>query len=138
MTDFPTPVRPTEDSADFFAAAAEGNLLLRRCSICGAVRGPQVSTCPACHAESHNTIHSESTGTLVSWSVVHRSPLPDVDGPYTVGIVEAREGPWVVLRLLCPVDHHLRAGQAIAYVGRHSGDDGEYILAGSPVEAAHR
>ena len=63
---------------------------------------------------------------------MHRSPLRDVLGPYTVGIVETKAGPWVVLRLLCPVVHHL-PGQTVAYVSRHSG---EYIIAGAPVEAA--
>ena len=136
MSSFPTPVRSTPDSTDFFAAARESRLLLRRCTDCGAVRAPQAPACPSCHASAHSTITAEGNGTLVTWSVVHRSPLPDVTGPYIVGAVETEEGPWLLLRLLCPIDSVLFTGQAISYVSASTGEDGESVIAGVPAGLA--
>ncbi|KAF0960283.1 Zn-ribbon domain-containing OB-fold protein [Rhodococcus sp. T7] len=135
MTDFPTPVRSTHDSAEFFDAARQGRLLLRRCSACGTVRAPHAPVCPACHESVHSTLDADGTGTLVSWSVVHRSPLPDVTGPYVVGVVETREGPWLPLRLLCAEDTTLHAGQRVSYTSAPTGEDGEPIIAGVPIAA---
>jgi uncharacterized OB-fold protein len=65
----------------------------------------------------------------VSWSTVHRSPLPDVAGPYVVVIVELTEGPWLLLRLLDATDGtdgRLRLDQDVELVALPSGTDPEH------------
>ena len=109
-------VRRTAGSADFFDAARDGRLLLRRCSDCGTVRGPQEGVCPACWAVEHTAVTASGRATLVSWSVVHRSPVPAVAAPYTAGIVEVEEGPWLLTRVLTADDEELVEGQPLTVV----------------------
>jgi len=105
----------TTDSADFFDYARLGKLLLRRCDSCGAVRGPQERFCPQCHAAAHTKTHAQGSASLVSWAVVHRSPLPALEEqtPYTAGIVELTEGPWLLVRVLTAPGEALRAGMEL-------------------------
>ncbi|GAB2642491.1 hypothetical protein GCM10027270_33560 [Nocardioides ginkgobilobae] len=92
-------VERTEDSADFFDYADRGVLLLRRCDACGEVRGPQEAWCVSCRAEEHTVVEAGGGGSLVSWAVVHRAPLPWLETPYVAAVVEVDEGPWLLVRL---------------------------------------
>jgi uncharacterized protein len=69
-------------------------------------------------------------GTLVSWTVVHRAPLPVLAAsvPYVSAIVELAEGPWLMVRLLVEHPGRLRVGDPVRvrYVRTGWGDeDGE-------------
>ena len=121
-------VRRTADSADFFDAARHGRLLLRRCSGCDAVRGPQEPVCPACYAVEHTAVSASGRATLVSWSRVHRSPVPGAPAPYTAGLVEVAEGPWLLTRVLTAADETLVAGQPLTVVVAPGAADGEPIV----------
>lgn len=109
-------VRRTAGSADFFDAARDGHLLLRQCNACEVVRGPQEQVCPACWAVEHTALTASGRASLVSWSLVHRSPVPAVPAPYTAGIVEVEEGPWLLTRVLTAADETLVAGQPLTVV----------------------
>jgi hypothetical protein len=54
-------------------------------------------------------------GTLVSWAVVHRAPLPVLAAsvPYVSAIVELAEGPWLMVRLLVEDPARLRVGDPV-------------------------
>jgi uncharacterized OB-fold protein len=124
-------VTRTSDSADFFDLAREGRLLLRRCADCATIRGPQESFCPRCHAAEHEILPAAGSGTLVSWAVVHRSPVPDLepDAPYVAAIVEVAEGPWVLVRLTSPEIDGLRAGRSVRIVvAPTTHEDGEPLV----------
>jgi uncharacterized OB-fold protein len=123
MNPFPVPVRRTPGSAEFFDFAARGALLLRQCPSCSVVRGPQERFCPSCHAEESVALAALGTGRLVSWCVVHRSPVPGLEVPYTAAIVECDEGPWVLLRLLGGESATLRVGAAIELVTAVTGEE---------------
>jgi uncharacterized protein len=121
----------TPDSADFFDYARLGKLLLRRCDSCGAVRGPQERFCPRCHAAAHTMTHAQGSASLVSWAVVHRSPLPALEEqtPFTTGIVELAEGPWLLVRVLTAPGEALRAGMELEIWIAAAGDgEGEPLV----------
>lgn len=138
----PTPtfphVRRTSDSADFFDAAREGRLLLRRCDACGTIRGPQVRWCPQCHAAAHQPQFAAGCGRLVSWAVVHRPPHPmlEADAPYVAGLVELDEGPWVPVRVVRDPDQELRVGTPVRVLTSASADDGEAVVFAEVVAGA--
>jgi uncharacterized OB-fold protein len=118
----------TADSADFFDFAARGRLLLRRCTACGFVRAPQDALCPSCFATAHEKIAAAGPGTLVSFAVVHRSPIPVIPAPYIAAIVEVEEGPWMLTRLLTAPNESVRIGQAVAVTVAPGSDGGEAVV----------
>jgi uncharacterized OB-fold protein len=94
-------VAPDEASAEFFAAAARGELLVQRCPASGDVLGPQARTCPSCGSADLDPVVVSGRGTLVSWAVVHQAPVPSLAAavPYLTAVVELAEGPWLLVRL---------------------------------------
>jgi acetyl-CoA acetyltransferase/uncharacterized OB-fold protein len=108
-------IRPDTRDTPFFAAAADGVLMIKRCAGCGVWLAPTASGCPLCGEDTELVwAPTSGRGTLVSWSAVH----PRQDGPIAVpALVELAEGPWLAtgLRLAGPAELAcLRAGQPLA------------------------
>jgi uncharacterized OB-fold protein len=55
-----------EASAEFFDAAAEAKILLRRCTGCGSYDAAESPSCPACGAIDATTAYAAGTATLVT------------------------------------------------------------------------
>jgi uncharacterized protein len=113
MSTFPLVVRD-EASAAFYDAAARGELLVQR-GPAGAVLPPEARTDPATGSADLEPVVVSGEGTLVSWVVVHRAPLPALADavPYVSAIVELAEGPWLMVRLLADGSAGLRAGTPV-------------------------
>ena len=107
-------VERDEASEPFFAAAARGQLLVRRCPSDGVMLGPQARTCPDCGGAELEWAAASGRGALVSWAVVHQVPVPALAAavPYLTAVVELAEGPWLMARLVDADDRDLRAGLA--------------------------
>jgi hypothetical protein len=132
---FPVPVRRTDDSAQFFDMAARGDVMIRRCLNCGALRAAQNAVCVVCHCLEWEPVAADKTGAvLVTWTVVHRSPVPGLAAPYTAAIVECAEGPWMFVRLLDTGGFDLHAGMPVELVTARTGEDGESIVAARPMK----
>ena len=123
-------IRADPRSEPFFAAAAAGELLIRRCDPCGTWLGPAASGCPDCGADAAELSWAAASGrgTLVSWSVVH----PRGGGPVAVpALVELDEGPWLSsgLRLDGPAElAGLRAGMPVTAVFEVPAEGAAYPL----------
>jgi uncharacterized OB-fold protein len=113
VTGFPA-VERDEGSAAFFDAAVRGELLLRRAPG-GAVLGPQAAVDPESGSTDLDDVVASGEGTLVSWAVVHRAPLPWLADavPYVCAVVELAEGPWLTVRLVDADPAALVAGAAV-------------------------
>jgi len=108
-------IRPDTRDTPFFAAAADGVLMIKRCGGCGVWLAPTASGCPLCGEDTELVwAPASGQGTLVSWSAVH----PRQDGPVAVpALVELAEGPWLAtgLRLAGPAELAcLHAGQPVS------------------------
>jgi len=115
-------LRSDERSEPFFAAAARGELLIKRCPGCASWLGPTATSCPACGGDAPpEWAPASGAGTLASWAVVHARSGEPVAVP---ALVELAEGPWlsVGLGLTQPDDGDaghgdvasLRAGLAVS------------------------
>ncbi|WP_158890873.1 Zn-ribbon domain-containing OB-fold protein [Amycolatopsis anabasis] len=95
------PIERDTKSAAFFDAAAAGTLVIKGCTHCGQTLSPEAAACTACGGTDLNWVDAEGTGTLISWTVVHRAPNRAYTDlvPYTIGIVELAEGPWLYARI---------------------------------------
>ena len=126
-------------SADFFDAAARGELLVWRCPRSGDVLGPQARTCPSCGSADLEPFTASGQGALVSWAVVHQAPAPSLAAavPYLTGVVELDEGAWLLVRLVECDGRELRAGTPVSvrFLPSGAADDqppGEVLVAFAP------
>lgn len=85
--------RQGRDDTPHWLAARAGRLVLPYCERCGRFEWPARATCAVCDSP---LVWREcaGTGTLLTWSVVHRAPSPEwaAQTPYVVAIVELDEG----------------------------------------------
>ncbi|WP_149179311.1 Zn-ribbon domain-containing OB-fold protein [Streptomyces sp. TRM49041] len=99
----------------YWDAAAEGHLLIRRCTTCGRAHHYPREFCPHCWSEAVHWERSTGHATLYTWSTVHRNDLPPFTArtPYTPAVVDLAEGPRMMTEIVdCPTEH-LRIGMPL-------------------------
>ena len=90
------------DSEAYWAAAKEGRLVLQQCIDCGHLDFMPRHVCPKCWSENRTWIDSTGTGTVHSFSIVHRAPVPAFreDCPYVVALIDLAEGPRMMTNIV--------------------------------------
>ena len=103
---------PDHESQPYWDGAAEGKLRLQRCTACGRFRNYAQLVCPDCYSLDVEWVEASGHGTIHSWTVAHHAFLPAFRGdvPYTLVIVDLREGPRTMGRLDASAQQHLRVG----------------------------
>jgi uncharacterized protein len=89
------PPAVTEETAAFWAAAADGRLLVERCSACGAESFPPRGICRSCRGRSMDDVEVTGRGVVYSYTVNHHRWLPDLEVPYAIVLVEFPDHPGV-------------------------------------------
>ena len=88
-------VRRDGDTDPFLDGAARGEFLLRRCTRCQHIGGPQEAQCPACGSPDTEWVPAQGGARVVSWSVVHGRTASGDYAPHTITVIaEFDEGPW--------------------------------------------
>ena len=105
------PARPvpqvTPYLAPFFAAAREQQLVVQRCSGCGALRFPPREICSRCLSTEGSWRPVSGRGEIFSFNIMHQIYHPGfaAEVPYAVVVVRLEEGPKITSNLVgCPVD----------------------------------
>jgi uncharacterized OB-fold protein len=105
------PVNP--ETQPFWDAAAAGRLLLKRCTACGEAHHYPRARCPFCGSERTEWTQASGRGTVYSYSVFRRAPIP-----YAIAYVTLEEGVSMLTNLVdCDLDG-LAIGQAVRVVFR--------------------
>jgi uncharacterized OB-fold protein len=89
------PPTVTEETAAFWDAAAEGRLLVERCTACGADSFPPRGMCRICRCRDVTWAEVAGPGVVYSYTVNHQRWLPDLEVPYAVVLVEFASHPGV-------------------------------------------
>jgi uncharacterized OB-fold protein len=89
------PPAVTEETAAFWDAAREGQLLVERCTTCGADAFPPRGICRRCRGRSMTTVAVAGPGVVYSFTVNHQRWLPDLEVPYALVLVEFPDHPGV-------------------------------------------
>lgn len=120
---WPAPHRD-DKTAEFFDAAADGRLLLKRCSVDDEYAAPEATGCDHCGGASLDWHPAAGTGELVTWSVVSRAPTAAHGEvvPYVVGIVELTEGPWLYARIVDSAQLAVGAAATAHFIHPDDGD----------------
>ncbi|MET0920858.1 MAG: OB-fold domain-containing protein [Acidimicrobiia bacterium] len=113
-------------SAEYFDAAAEGSLLIRRCPVCGDLYPPEQRRCR--DSDALESVPAAGTGKLVTWAADPLVVAPELtapDGQRSVfGIVELDEGPWLQAPILgcSPDDLAADARMTVCFVRPGGGE----------------
>ena len=89
----PTP-SVTPETEQYWQAATEGRLLLRKCVDCGEAHYYPRSLCPFCMGQT-DWIVAAGTGSIYSFSVMTK-----VEQPYAVAYVKLDEGPVMMTNII--------------------------------------
>jgi uncharacterized OB-fold protein len=119
--DLPTPDDATQEWWD---AARDGRLLVRRCADCAKAHFYPRPFCPHCWSENVDWEQASGRATLYTWSVVHSNDLPPFAKkvPYVAAIVDLDEGPRMMTNVVdCDLDS-LRVGLPLQVVFRPETD----------------
>ncbi|MEN8649242.1 Zn-ribbon domain-containing OB-fold protein [Streptomyces sp. 21So2-11] len=99
----------------YWEAAAQGDLLLRRCLACAKAHHYPREFCPYCWSEDVGWERASGRATLYTWSVVHRNDLPPFGErvPYVAAVVDLAEGPRMMTEVVDCAEADLRIGMEL-------------------------
>ena len=101
----------------------QGKLLVKRCTACGEPHHYPRAICPFCGSDRTEWTEASGRGTIYSYSVMRRAPIP-----YAIAYVTLDEGPTMMTNIVdCDLDA-IRIGQPVRVVvqadrGRSAGAD---------------
>jgi len=107
--------QPSRDNAEFYAAAARGELRFQRCTSCGRFRHYPRPACPSCSSRDFTWELSTGRGTVYTWTIVRGPTLPAFQDrlPYNVVDVLMDEGVHFVSEVLDCEPEEIRAGMPV-------------------------
>jgi uncharacterized OB-fold protein len=120
--DFPLPDLSDERTAEYFAGAARGELVVPRCDACDRLVWYPETECPSCGGGPLTWTPMSGRGRVFTWTVVRRAFLPAFEQmvPFVTGLVSLDEDPSV---------------RIVSYIVNC---DPETLAADMPVEAVFR
>jgi len=94
---FPLPDLSDERTAEYFAGAARGELVIPRCDGCARLVWYPERRCSVCGDESFTWTPVSGRGRVFSWTLVRRAFLPAFEEmvPFVTGLVSLEEDPVV-------------------------------------------
>jgi len=87
------------DNEFFWNGCRENKLLIQRCAECRELRQPARPMCPMCNSLDWDTVESTGRGTVYSYVMPQHPPMPLMEYPYIVVLVELDEGVRLVSNL---------------------------------------
>lgn len=107
--------QPSPITQPFWDAAREGRLLLQHCSGCSHWVWYPRPFCPNCGGTRLEWRPASGRGTLYSYTVARRPPVPhfESDVPYVIAIVELAEGPHFTSNVVGIAPEKLRIGMPL-------------------------
>lgn len=115
---------PDHTSSHYWQRAADGHLVLQRCTDCGAHQFYPRALCTSCGGQPE-WVEASGRGTLHTFTVIrqNRSEAFAQLSPYVVGIVELEEGVRMMSNIVdCELDR-LRIGMALEVMLLKAADD---------------
>lgn len=102
------------DNAFFWEGVEAGELRIQKCNACGALRHPPQPLCAVCRSSNQGYVVSTGRGVVYSHVTHHYPPLPGVERPHTVLLVELEEGMRIVSEWASDVSvENVRIGQPV-------------------------
>ena len=108
--------QPNSETKAFWDAAAEGKLLIKKCTACGELHFYPRANCPFCWSDRTEWQQASGDGTIYTYSVMRRgAPVP-----YAIAYVTLAEGPTMMTNIVdCDLDG-IKIGQKVKLVFKPS------------------
>ena len=92
--------QPNPETQAFWKAAEEGKLMIGRCTACGEAHYYPRVICPFCFSDKTELQQASGNGTIYTYSVMRRAPIP-----YAIAYVTLSEGPAMMTNIVdCDLD----------------------------------
>jgi uncharacterized OB-fold protein len=122
------PAPPTNpETQAFWDAARQGKLLVKRCTACGEAHWYPRALCPFCASDRTEWTEASGRGTIYSYSVFRRAPIP-----YAIAYVTLAEGPTMMTNIVDADLDAIRIGQAVRVTFKPTEDAGPPVPMFSP------
>ena len=82
----------TRELKPFFDAARNNQLAVQKCDNCGTLRFPAAPLCLACDSPKASWVPVSGKGEVFSFTIMHRAYHPAIKVPYTLAVIELKEG----------------------------------------------
>jgi len=93
------------DNGWWWEAIDRGEILIQKCSGCGALRHPPRPMCPECQSTEWGTTPCAGHGSVHSHVVMHHPPMPGYDFPVAIALIDLAEGTRLVANIVdCPFE----------------------------------
>ena len=103
--------QPNPETQKVWDAAAQGGLMIGKCTGCGQTHWYPRAICPFCFSDRTELQKASGQGTVYSYSVMRRAPVP-----YALAYVTLAEGPTMMTNIVdCDLDG-IRIGQKVRLV----------------------
>jgi len=103
------------ETRPFWEAAADGRLLIGKCTSCGKPHYYPRAICPLCGSDTTELVQASGRGAVYSYSVMRRVPVP-----YALAYVTLDEGVTMMTNIVdCDLDA-IRIGQRVRLVFKPS------------------
>jgi uncharacterized OB-fold protein len=101
--------------APFWAAAREGQFVIRHCCACGQAQWPPRPTCAGCRGIEFKWRPADSRGTVYSYFVAHKPlhPAFEAEVPYAAGSVTLPNGLRMLGRIVGVDPDEVRIGMPV-------------------------
>lgn len=108
------------ETAPFWAAAEQAQLLLRTCNHCKRAHWYPRIVCPLCASDDTDWTPASGQGSIYAFSIIERA-----DPPYALTYIQLDEGPILLSNLVDCDLHEVQIGLRVAAVFRQT-PDGRY------------
>ena len=94
-------IMPVEnyDTEHYWQGLRDGKLLIQQCTACQTLRHPPQPMCEKCQSIEWDTIESEKTGAIYSYTTIEYPEIPPFDYPNSIVLVDLDEGVRIAAQL---------------------------------------
>ena len=112
------PPTVSPDTEFFWNGLRDHELLIQRCTDCTRLRQPPRPMCPHCTSLEWDTVTASGRGTVHSYVMPQYPPMPFLEYPYIVALVDLEEGVRLVSNLIdiAPDDVEVGMPVEVCYV----------------------
>ncbi|WP_433244461.1 bifunctional MaoC family dehydratase N-terminal/OB-fold nucleic acid binding domain-containing protein [Streptosporangium sp. CA-135522] len=121
----PYPLKPAinRDTAFFWEGVAKGELRIQKCADCGELRHPPGPVCPSCRSVERTHVVAGGEGEIYSYVVHHNPPVPGLNTPFVVAVVQLPEGVRIVGNVVDCLSGEVGIGMPLRVTYRQMDDE---------------